>query len=153
MKGVQLNVTNGAARLKILGPIDETCEFPQKLDCDSLVIDFDSMTIMNSFGIRVWMTWTDRIAHLKTIVLENCRPPFIQQVRFIAKIIPPNARVQSFYVPLFDSDTGDVQEVKMVYGQDYGDTDLVVPLRKNAKGKPLELDVPDAYFSFLEKQK
>src|SRR5271170_7568492 len=98
MKGMQLIQDGKNARLVIQGPIDETCSFPENLKCDELTIDFEGLTRLNSFGIRLWINWASEKKGYQNLRLENCRQQFIRQTCHIAALIPEFASVESFYV-------------------------------------------------------
>lgn len=139
------------SRLRINGYIDEKAEFPKVQTCDKLIIDLDGLTRLNSFGIRVWLTWIQTLTHVPLIELENCGTVFLQQVTMIKDIIPRNGTVKSFYVPFYDVDSDASRVVKMVRGIDFDDNEYRIPQVLNAKGKPMELDVAATYFGFLKR--
>lgn len=151
MSKFELRVEGKINYLKFSGAIDESTAFPNIVDCEKLVIDLDELTRINSMGIRVWLIWMRSLAHLPHIELENCRGVFIRQVELIRSIIPENAVVMSFYVPLFDVTTGESSESKMVRGADFDEHGYRVPKIFSSKGTLMELDVSDWYFQFLKR--
>jgi len=152
MKGFEATIDGTTATLKVSGPIDKTCEFPTTVKCEKLIIDFEKLTVFNSYGIRLWIIWSKALT-VKTVELVNCRPTFIKQTQHIPDLIPPSAHVKSFYVPYFDVDADKGVEVKLEAGKDFTEAGLTLSAPPtNAAGKPLELDVvADKYFAFLKR--
>jgi hypothetical protein len=150
MKKMKLIPEGKNVRLKIDSAIDESCEFPDQVACDTIRVDLDSLKLFNSLGIRLWLNWTREKRGFKSMKLDNCRPCFIRQVRHIPHVIPAFAQVASFFVPYYNAQTDETTEVLMVFGKDYDETKFTVPQVKNAAGEPLELDVADNYFDFLK---
>jgi hypothetical protein len=150
MKGFQLTPGGNAVTLKVLGSIDETCEFPLDLKCAKIIVDFQDLTTMNSYGIRLWLIWTAKMSAIKAIELINCRPGFIRQIRHVSNLIPANGRVKSFYVRYVDPENETEVDVKLEYGKDFDEKRYTLPAPVNQAGKPLELDVDVRYFDFLK---
>ncbi len=139
-------------RLKITGAIDENFEFPENVPCDTLIIDLEGLTVFNSVGIRTWLKWSRDKHGCNSMKLENCRPIFLYQIKFVRDMVPAFCSVDSFYVPFYDTDKDTVVEAKIVRGKDYDDKKLDLPKPVNAAGKPLELDVDPTYFRFLQQK-
>lgn len=152
MSGIKLSEEGKVTRIKVLGAIDESTQLPEQLKSDVVIVDLEDLTLFNSMGVRIWLTWVRKKSGFNSLRLENCRSKFINQAHYVSEIIPDYAHVDSFYVPLFDPDNGESPEVKMVYGKDYDDNGFKMPEVKNAAGKLLQVDVTDDYFAFLKKK-
>jgi hypothetical protein len=139
-------------RLKITGPVDENFQFPEQVACEAVIVDFDGMTVFNSVGIQTWLKWSRDKRGFQSMKLENCRSPFLNQMRFVNAMVPEFASVDSFYVPFYDAAKDSTTEAKLVRGKDYDETKLELPKPTNAQGEPLELDVDPSYFHFLKKK-
>jgi hypothetical protein len=150
MKTFEITMEGKNARLTINGPLDETVSLPAMTKCETLVIDFDGLTIFNSAGVRTWLIWSREKRGYGNLVLENCRAGFIRQASYVENLIPDFARVKSFYVTFFNPKTEEQVQAKLEWGKDFDQNKLSLPSPKSAKGDPLELDVDDSYFDFLK---
>jgi hypothetical protein len=137
-------------RLKVTGPIDENFVFPESVACEVLIVDLDGLSMFNSMGIRTWLKWSRDKRGFQSMKLENCRPIFLYQIRFVKDMLPPFATVDSFYVPFYDTQNDANQDFKIVRGKDYDESRLELPKPVNNQGQPLELDVDPSYFQFLK---
>lgn len=136
-------------RINIVGEFDEHSKLPIDIECESLVVDFEGMTIINSAGIRTWLNWTQQIKNVSKIYLENCRFKFVDQARYVKGIFPKNFEVLSFYIPFYNPKTDKTFEIKVLSGVDFSNGKINIPKPLDESGEPLELDVDQKYFSFL----
>jgi hypothetical protein len=67
--------------------------------------------------------------------------------------LPASGRVNSFYVPFYNDDSGAEKSVLFRNGQEFTDTGLgTIPEVKDEEGNAMEMDVVEAkYFKFLKK--
>ena len=152
MRTAEVIQEGNATRLKINGAVDQDFKFPEDLNCELVIVDFDGLTVMNSIGIRSWLSWTAGKKGFKSMKLEHCPPIFIDQAAHILGMIPAYASVESFYAPFYESETQVEKSVLLVRGKDFGENGLTLPKVVNEKGNPYELDVPNSYFDFLKKK-
>ncbi|OYZ20334.1 MAG: hypothetical protein B7Y39_10955 [Bdellovibrio sp. 28-41-41] len=143
----------GLTQIIFSGQIDET--FPPELHKiefgQTLSIDLQNVTAINSLGIREWIKF---IGHIGTINLEifNCPKLFIDQVNMVQGFIPSPYSIKSFYVPYFNEEESLEKNVLFTFGKEYG----TGPLKINGsvtdeKGIRFEIDVIESkYFNFLK---
>src|SRR4051794_31651243 len=112
------------ARITIKGPLDETVGLPENLQCETLVIDFDGLTVFNSAGVRTWLVWSREKRGYGNLVLQNCRAGFIRQASYVQNLIPDFARVTSFYVTFFNPKTEEQIQIKLERGKDFDQNKL-----------------------------
>ena len=116
-------------------------------------IDMSAVTSINSMGIRSFREWALKVSNA-TFHFSYCPKVFIDQLNMIRGMLPPQARVISFYVPFFSETTGEEKNHLYIQGEHFkiegGEVKIFDPVMKDANGMDMELDViPAKYFSFL----
>jgi anti-anti-sigma regulatory factor len=97
-------VANGdEVKVKLQGHIDEDAQFNSLAlgSAKKVVLDLDSVTAINSCGIREWIKWIRTAQPSSQIVYQNCPKVIVDQINMVAGFLPDNGKVESFYVPLF----------------------------------------------------
>lgn len=88
------------------GLIDEDADF-QRLSIHSgqtdkkLIFDFSHVTLLNSCGIREWISFTDKLSNSIPITYRNCPQIIIEQMNMVHGFIKPGAKIESFYAPYY----------------------------------------------------
>jgi hypothetical protein len=139
--------------LEIFGAIDAGAKFPSLQTKKNVVIKFQNVTLMNSYGIKVWCKWTAELKDLPMIFLEECPFVFAKNFSSIRGFLTPNMKVRSFYVPFYSDGTHETKNVLMSMNKDFGENGFLnIPKAIDSKGAEMELDVDlRSYFQFLKK--
>ena len=139
--------------LEISGSIDATARFPMIKTQKSLVLKFANVTLMNSYGIKVWCKWAAEHKDIPGIFLHDCPFVFAKNFASIRGFLSPNMRVMSFYVPFYSDESHETKNVLMVRGTDFDDDgNFTIPKAVDSKGSAMEIDVDKrSYFQFLKK--
>ena len=155
MSGFKMNQAKEGDILKIEidGHIDEESVFPE-LDLggvNKMVVNLDKVTAINSVGIREWIKWSKGLGSVATIEIHHCPKVVVDQVNMVAGFLPPNAKMESFYVPYYSDDSGEEKMVLFKRGEHFGDSGVTPPGGlKDSEGNEMEIDVIEAkYFKFL----
>ena len=123
MSGFRLNKSQEGDLLKISidGHIDEESAFEEMtLDGISTIqIDLEKVSAINSVGIREWIKWSKSLAGVSAIEILHCPKVVVDQVNMVAGFLPPNAKVQSFYVPYYSEDSGEEEMVLFKRGEHF----------------------------------
>jgi anti-anti-sigma regulatory factor len=136
--------------IKLSGRVDE--DFRQK-DIDvsnmsSIVFNFKDISMINSCGVREWISFIKAIPETVEMAYEECTPTIVTQMNIIAGFLLPRIKVISFYAPYFNS-SDDSEVLYLVTQKDLGGA--LPPKVKSDAGEELEFDAhPDKYFSFLK---
>lgn len=155
MSGFSLNKSQEGDLLKISidGHIDEESTFEEfPLDGISTIqIDLEKVSAINSVGIREWIKWSKSLAGVSAIEVHHCPKVVVDQVNMVAGFLPPNAKVQSFYVPYYSEDSGEEEMVLFKRGEHFDENGVNPPEGlKDSDGNEMEIDVIEAkYFKFL----
>lgn len=144
------------AVLRMSGKINENADLELiKIDpAVPLEIDLVGVTAINSLGLRSLRAF---FLSLKNPVIQCsfCPRSFVDQLVIVRDLLPPHAKVISFYVPYYDEDSGEAKDVLFTRGVEYsvkdGNVTLNLPKVTMDSGKEMEIDVVTSrYFSFLE---
>lgn len=139
--------------LEISGAIDAGAVFPGVITQKPLVIRFANVTLMNSYGIKLWCKWAMDHKHLPQIFLDECPFVFAKNFASIRGFLGPNMKVRSFYVPFYNDESHETKNALMSLNQDFTDDGFYnIPKVVDSKGSPMEIDVDKkSYFQFLKK--
>jgi hypothetical protein len=119
-------------------------------------LELQNFKAINSMGIRSFVEWMKSFSGIP-LNLVSCPKFFVDQINMIVGLLPPHARIESFYVPYYSENQDEEQSVLYRLGTEYyleGDqVKLSHPqIVADSKGEAMEVDViPDRYFKFLDK--
>jgi len=139
--------------LEVSGAIDATGRLPTIRTQKPLVVKFTNVTLMNSYGIKVWCKWAAEHQNLPTIFLEECPFVFTKNFASIRGFLPPNMKVRSFYVPFYSDKSHETKNILMSLNKDFTDDGFYnIPKAFDSTGEPMEIDIDKrSYFQFLKK--
>ena len=133
------------------GAINEDFTFGHLLEqkASTHIFDFDSVSLLNSCGIREWIRFVEQLGNEVKIIYRNCPPIVVLQMNMVKGFLSDNATVESFYAPYYDDEND--RELKVLLHSDEI-KELQAPKKLNDAGKPLEFDGVEAtYFRFLNR--
>jgi hypothetical protein len=142
--------------LELVGDIDEDVNFStfRVTDATEITVSFEEVTRIQSCGIREWIQLINPYVKLP-ITYVKCPKIIVDQINMIDGFLPKNGRVESFYVPYYNEESGSERQVLFTYGTEF-DKDGIYPPKevKDADGNLMEMDVLDfKYFKFLKNLK
>lgn len=139
--------------LQLSGVIDEDADFSSLSlkGVEDVYIDLDSVKSINSCGIREWIKWIGTAPSAK-ITYAKCPKVIVDQMNMVDGFLPANAKVESFYVPYYNEDSGSEKNVLFRYGVEFKEGQVQAPSEiKDDGGQPMEMDVIEAkYFKFIK---
>lgn len=100
---IESTLNDNILDLKFIGQIDEDADFT-KVDLtlsSSIIFDFAQVTLLNSCGIREWITFIDKIPATTQVIYRNCQQIIIEQMNMVHGFIKKGAMVESFYAPYY----------------------------------------------------
>lgn len=151
---VKLNKAGEKLNVVMAGSIDEDTDFSQfpLAGAPQIEIDLASLKSINSCGIREWIKWMST-APAANITFNQCPKVIVDQINMVDGFLPSNAKVQSFFVPYYNDDSGSEKNVLFRYGSEFTDTEVKAPGEiKDESGSPMEMDVIESkYFKFIKK--
>ncbi|NCN95456.1 MAG: hypothetical protein GW917_01910 [Bdellovibrionales bacterium] len=155
MSGFKMSHSKDGEILKISidGHIDEESSF-EELDLNGVAkmeVDLGKVSAINSVGIREWIKWSKTLASVPLIQIDNCPKVVVDQVNMVAGFLPPNAKMESFFVPYYSDDSGEEMMVLFKKGEHFDESGVRPPEGlKDSEGNEMEIDVIEAkYFKFL----
>ncbi|MFW5871861.1 MAG: hypothetical protein ACOCUT_02035 [bacterium] len=152
---LKVNIENEGEQGKLFfeGVIDEDFSGDKisSVKFKNYLIDFDKVSMINSCGIREWITYLETIDSQSKITYVNCPPVIVNQMNIVAGFLTPNAKVESFYAPYYDEEE-DEEIIKLLKVEDIKDGKA--PVLTNDNGEELEFDgIEKQYFNFINLQK
>jgi len=140
--------------VSISGPIDEDASFAgsELGGVASVTLDLEAITAINSCGIREWIKWIRTAPPGAQIKFRKCPKIIVDQINMVAGFLPENGKVESFYVPYYNDDSGNEKMILFKEGAEFKGKELFPPAAvKDDSGAPMEMDVIEAkYFKFLK---
>lgn len=151
---VKINKAADKLTVQIAGTIDEDVDFSQFNLAGSPKIDIElsGLKSINSCGIREWIKWMGT-AGAAQISFNNCPKVIVDQINMVDGFLPTSAKVNSFYVPYYNDDSGSEKNVLFRYGTEFSEGSVTPPASvKDEEGNDMEMDVIESkYFKFLKK--
>lgn len=140
--------------LELKGSIDEDANFapPDLAGASVVVLDLAGVSAINSVGIREWIKWIKGFPGSLELGLRRCPKIIVDQINMVAGFLPPNAKVESFFVPYYSDASGNEKMVLFESGKEFKEGEVHPPADvKDDSGEAMEMDVIEAkYFKFLK---
>ena len=150
--------------MHMAGSLDEHAKLPYDFDfskAKNLYIDFSLVNFVNSEGIKVWVTFSEKLGEIGglTVHLRKCNREVINQVNRTVGFLGPNARILSLYVPVYCPKCETHTEVFQELPIDKLDEEQILNKVESCKCGPAsksrkfwEVDInEDEYLSFLKR--
>lgn len=151
---VKMNKAGDSLTVQMMGSIDEDTNFAQLniAGNSKVTLDLKDLKSINSCGIREWIKWLGGAGSAQ-ITFVNCPKVIVDQVNMVDGFLPANGKVQSFFVPYFNEDSGSEKNILFTYGKEFTEGQVNPPAGiKDEEGNEMEMDVVEAkYFKFIKK--
>lgn len=153
-EGLKINTGNENGNLVVTfsGLIDEDSNFSSlenKL-IGNVIFDFEEVSLINSCGIREWVTFLESVDKGVTLTYRNCRQIIIEQVNMVHGFIRDGAQIESFYAPYYCEDCDQEHKVHLNVS-DVKDGQAPVLKCPKCKTADLEFDaIEEQYFQFIK---
>ena len=141
--------------LNLVGDLDEDVSLKNtsNLGFKKITVNFDKLVLINSCGIREWISWAAKIPETTEVTLQLMPIVLVSQMNTVRGLFPPQTKVESFYVPYFCEDCDVFKNILFQNGTEFDNTVLKSKLKFTCGTckKPMEMDVNESkYFSFLK---
>ncbi|MBK9321724.1 MAG: hypothetical protein IPM97_02005 [Bdellovibrionaceae bacterium] len=151
---VKMDKAGESLKVNLAGSIDEDADFTQLslAGASKIEIEMSGLKSINSCGIREWIKWLSTVPASK-ISFNQCPKVIVDQINMVDGFLPANAKVESFFVPYYNDDSGAEKNVLFRYGTEFSDSAVMPPSDvKDDDGNPMEMDVIESkYFKFIKK--
>lgn len=152
---IKMQKTGETLKVEMAGTIDEDVDFSQFNLSGNQAIEMElgGLKSINSCGIREWIKWVGSAGNAP-ISFVNCPKVIVDQMNMVDGFLPMNGKVNSFYVPYYNDDSGDEKNVLFRYGTEFNDEGVVAPPQiKDSEGNEMEMDVIESkYFKFIKRK-
>jgi len=133
--------------------IDEDADFSALSinGAQEVYIDMDGIKSINSCGIREWIKWISEGASAR-VTYAKCPKVIVDQMNMVDGFLPTYAKVESFYVPYYNEDSGSEKNVLFRYGVEFREGQVQPPSEvKDEGGQSMEMDIIESkYFKFIK---
>ena len=151
---VKMNKAGEKLNVVLAGSIDEDADFTQLTlsGASQIEIEMAGLKSINSCGIREWIKWMST-APAASITFNQCPKVIVDQINMVDGFLPGNAKVQSFFVPYYNDDSGSEKNVLFRLGTEFTETSVAPPPQVvDEEGNAMEMDVIESkYFKFIKK--
>ena len=151
---VKLNKASDKLSVQMNGTIDEDVDFTQFNlgGAPQVEMQLEGVKSINSCGIREWIKWMGT-ASGSQVIFKNCPKVIVDQINMVDGFLPANGKVESFYVPYYNDDSGSEKNVLFQSGKEFSDGSVNPPAAvKDEDGNDMEMDVIESkYFKFIKK--
>lgn len=151
---VKLDKASDKLSVQMAGTIDEDVDFSQfnLAGNQEIEVELAGVKSINSCGIREWIKWMGTAGPAK-IVFNNCPKVIVDQINMVDGFLPSSAKVNSFFVPYYNDESGSEKNVLFRYGSEFSDGSINPPGEvKDEEGNAMEMDVIESkYFKFIKK--
>lgn len=151
---VKLDKASDKLSVQMAGTIDEDVDFSQfnLAGNQQIEVELAGVKSINSCGIREWIKWMGTAGPAK-IVFNNCPKVIVDQINMVDGFLPSSAKVNSFFVPYYNDESGSEKNVLFRYGSEFSEGSVNPPEEiKDEDGNPMEMDVIESkYFKFIKK--
>jgi hypothetical protein len=142
--------------LELIGDLDEDTRFVNlhMPDATEVIVNFDKVTRIQSCGIREWIQLINPYTKLPFVYVK-CPKIIIDQINMLSGFLPESGKIESFYVPYYNEESGDEKQILFTYGTEFDKNGIYPPKEvKDSNGNLMEMDVVETkYFKFLQNQK
>lgn len=123
-------LADGFYRAALAGSLTESFKLPDITPTkDSILfIDCDLLRVINSVGIKTWLTWMKKLDEngFTKFEFENLGPGFLQLASFVENFIPNNGSVNSFYLHYWN-EADDRKNFRFYFGKDFDNEKMTIP--------------------------
>lgn len=151
---LQIEKNGNDWKIRMSGTVDEDVDFGQYslTGAGSIELFLGEVKSINSCGIREWIKWIGT-ADGVPISYNECPKIIVDQINMVQGFLPAQGRVNSFYVPYYNEESGSEKNVLFKLGSEFTETgEIKAPMVKDDEGHEMEMDVVEAkYFKFLKK--
>ena len=151
---VKMNKAADKLTVQMAGTIDEDVDFSQfNLQGNPAVeVELSNIKSINSCGIREWIKWMST-APAASITFNECPKVIVDQINMVDGFLPANAKVQSFFVPYYNDESGSEKNVLFRLGTEFTENSVNPPATvQDEEGNAMEMDVIESkYFKFIKK--
>lgn len=151
---LQIEKNGNDWKIRMSGTVDEDVDFGQYslTGAGSIELFLGEVKSINSCGIREWIKWIGTAGGVP-ISYNECPKIIVDQINMVQGFLPAQGRVNSFYVPYYNEESGSEKNVLFKLGSEFTETgEIKAPMVKDDEGHEMEMDVVGAkYFKFLKK--
>jgi hypothetical protein len=100
---IDKELIDGTLNVMLIGAIDEDADFEplQGLTQPKIVFDFHGISMLNSCGIREWVSFIGKLPPATRFTYRRCPQIIIEQINMVHGFFREGAVIESFFAPYF----------------------------------------------------
>jgi Zn finger protein HypA/HybF involved in hydrogenase expression len=100
---IDKELLDGVLTAQLAGTIDEDADFTplQGLSQPSVIFDFHGVTMLNSCGIREWVSFIAKLPPTTRVTYRRCPQIIIEQINMVHGFFREGALIESFAAPYY----------------------------------------------------
>ncbi|MFP5492808.1 MAG: FmdB family zinc ribbon protein [Bacteriovoracia bacterium] len=100
---IDKQLLDGKLTVMLAGTIDEDADFLplEGLSQPEIVFDFQQITLLNSCGIREWISFIAKLPAPTRVTYRRCPQIIIEQINMVHGFFREGAVIESFYAPYY----------------------------------------------------
>lgn len=150
---ISMSIVDGDAKIEFSGKIDEDVDFSKiiGLDQKNYVFDFEKVEMINSCGIREWITYIEKLPKDAKLDYLNCPQIIIEQINLVHGFVREGAKINSFFAPYYCENCD--EEEKLLLESSKVNNTKAPEMQCSKCNKVMEFDaIEKQYFNFLNQK-
>jgi len=149
---IDKELLDGTLNVILAGTIDEDADFTplQGLSQPKIVFDFHGISMLNSCGIREWVSFINKLPATTRFTYRRCPQIIIEQINMVHGFFREGAVIESFFAPYYCESCSKESKIELkatqVHGQRAPKTSC-----PHCGANDMEFDaLEEQYFHFLK---
>jgi len=150
---INTQVVGNVCKVDFIGNINEDADFEKiiALKMPEYHFNFDQVAMINSCGIREWISLITKIGTQATIKYFNCRQIVVEQINVVHGFITDKSQIQTFYTPYY-CDKCNLEKQVLVEVKSINNRKAPA-IKCDKCSSKMEFDaIEEHYFSFIPKK-
>jgi hypothetical protein len=152
--GIEKQLLGSKLTVLLSGTIDEDADFNplEGLSQPEIIFDFDKVQMLNSCGIREWISFMSKIPSTSKVIYRKCPQIIIEQINMVHGFFREGAVIESFYAPYY-CESCDKESKLLLNTSQIKNRKAPVESCPLCKAEGMEFDaLEEQYFHFLKNQ-
>lgn len=149
---IDKELLDGTLNVMLMGTIDEDADFGplHGLTQPKIVFDFHGISMLNSCGIREWISFIGKLPAATRFTYRRCPQIIIEQINMVHGFFREGAVIESFFAPYYCTECNKESKIELKATQVHGQRAPKMSCPACGAGE-MEFDaLEEQYFHFLK---
>jgi DNA-directed RNA polymerase subunit RPC12/RpoP len=149
---IDKELLDGTLNVLLAGTIDEDADFAplHGLTQPKIVFDFHGISMLNSCGIREWVSFLTKLPSTTRFTYRRCPQIIIEQINMVHGFFREGAVIESFFAPYYCADCNKESKIELKATQVHGQRAPKMSC-PHCGSSEMEFDaLEEQYFHFLK---